>query len=74
VRWAGNADENSDSVVGGLPSGPALFSLAGSGGLTVYDAAYLALAIEWRAKLATADKALAAAARRRGILWRPTLR
>ncbi len=42
-------------------------SLAEPLGLTAYDAAYLAMAIEHHATLATADRELAAAARKRGI-------
>ncbi len=41
--------------------------LARAEGLTAYDAAYLELAIRRRLPLATRDKALAEAARRRGI-------
>ena len=42
-------------------------SLASRSGLTVYDAAYLDLAIELRADLATLDQKLIAAARSQGI-------
>ena len=41
--------------------------LARSEGLTIYDACYLELAIRRALPLATADKALMAAARRRGV-------
>jgi len=47
----------------------ALLSLADLERLRVYDAAYLSLALERRARLATLDAALSAVARRRGIAW-----
>jgi len=46
-----------------------LFDLADSERLSAYDAAYLALALDRRALLATSDGKLAAAARRRRCLW-----
>lgn len=46
-----------------------LFTLADREGLSIYDTAYLALALEQKALLATADRALARAARRNGVLW-----
>ncbi len=46
-----------------------LFGLADREGLSIYDTAYLALALEQKAMLATADRALARAARRNGVLW-----
>jgi len=51
-------------------SAATLFTLADREGLSIYDTAYLALALEQKAMLATADKALAAAARRNGVFWR----
>lgn len=42
-------------------------ALARTEGLTAYDAAYLELAVRRRLPLATRDKALAGAARRRGV-------
>jgi predicted nucleic acid-binding protein len=44
------------------------FGLAAHHGLTVYDAAYLQLAIFLEAELATRDKALARAAREEGLV------
>ena len=52
---------------GGTPL--ALAELAETEGLSAYDAAYLALATALSAPLATADRRLAAAARRRGLLY-----
>jgi len=51
-------------------SAATLFTLADREGLSIYDTAYLALALEQKAMLATADKALAAAARRNDVFWR----
>ncbi len=51
-------------------SAATLFTLADREGLSIYDTAYLALALEQKAMLATADKGLAAAARRNGVFWR----
>ena len=45
----------------------ASFELAAEFGLTVYDAAYLELALRREATLATADRALAAASRQAGV-------
>jgi predicted nucleic acid-binding protein len=45
----------------------ASFELATEYGLTVYDAAYLELALRLEAPLATADRALAEAARKAGV-------
>ncbi len=50
---------------------PDLVALAQAERLTAFDAGYLSLAIERRAALATSDGALAAAARRHGLLWEP---
>ncbi len=54
---------------GELPAAT-LFTLADRKGLSIYDTTYLALALERKAMLATADKALSRAARRNGVLWR----
>ena len=51
-------------------SAATLFTLADRESLSIYDTAYLALALEQKAMLATADKALAAAARRNGVFSR----
>lgn len=52
------------------PPGPAVMDLARRAGLTVYDAAYLELAMRRDLLLATADQRLAAAARAQGAgLW-----
>lgn len=48
--------------------------LAEAHALTVYDAAYLALALRERAQLATIDARLAAAAKKEGVLWKPARR
>ncbi|MER9618023.1 type II toxin-antitoxin system VapC family toxin [Mesorhizobium sp. M0207] len=45
----------------------AVLTLAASHGLSAYDAAYLALAIETELPLATLDRKLALAARRQGV-------
>jgi predicted nucleic acid-binding protein len=50
-------------------SWPSLLALADDEGLRVYDAVYLALALQRAARIATGDEALRAAARRRGIEW-----
>lgn len=47
-----------------------VFSLAGEYGLSVYDAAYLELAIRKGIPMATLDRALAAAADRCGVLMK----
>jgi len=51
----------------GVKSGSATLALAREFGLTVYDAAYLELAIRHRASLATVDAALVRAGRRSGL-------
>lgn len=48
-----------------------LLTLAEATGLTIYDATYLELAIRRALPLATADKALRAAARKRGVRLLP---
>ncbi len=53
---------------GGFPA-TTLFGLADREGLSIYDTAYLALALEQKAMLATADGALRRAARRNEVLW-----
>lgn len=72
-RTAENQCSLLESSVGNVrlmdPRPRAVFEIA-SGGLTFYDAAYVALAIEQDATLATADKKMAAAARRRGVAVR----
>lgn len=55
-----------------FPERDALFTLALREQLSLYDAAYLGAAIDHQAQLATADKALASAARRHGLLWAET--
>ena len=50
-----------------LPDEATVMTLARRHGLTVYDAAYLELALRERLPLATLDAALAAAARQEGI-------
>jgi predicted nucleic acid-binding protein len=47
----------------------ALFAIADADDLSIYDAAYLALAVEEDALLATEDTVLLRAAKRRGIEW-----
>lgn len=47
-----------------------IFELARHHELSIYDAAHLALALQEGAQLATGDRALAAAAREHGALWR----
>jgi predicted nucleic acid-binding protein len=54
-------------VVDPSPDGPGLLDLARKHGLTVYDAAYLELAMRRREPLATLDRKLAAAARAESI-------
>lgn len=49
------------------PQEPAILTLARSHRLTVYDTAYLELALRLRLPLATLDEALAAAARAEGV-------
>jgi predicted nucleic acid-binding protein len=51
-----------------------LFTLADEERLTVYDACYLALAIERGARLATTDSPLRKAARRHSLLWQSSAR
>ena len=51
----------------GAISGAATVALAREHGLTVYDAAYLEMALRHRAALATIDSALARAARSKGL-------
>ncbi|WP_352862828.1 hypothetical protein [Mesorhizobium sp. M1329] len=51
----------------GSGSDGAVLTLAGSHGLSAYDAAYLALAIETELPLATLDRKLALAARHQGV-------
>jgi predicted nucleic acid-binding protein len=48
---------------------PRAFTLARLANTTVYDALYLALAVELRAPLATLDKKLAAAAKTQDVLY-----
>lgn len=51
----------------GLPDEESTFAIARRHGLTIYDAAYLALAIEEQAPIATLDKSLRGAAIAEGI-------
>jgi predicted nucleic acid-binding protein len=51
----------------GIPDEAALMALARRHRLTVYDAAYLELALRERLSLATLDSSLAQAARREGV-------
>jgi predicted nucleic acid-binding protein len=53
------------------PDAAALFAVADTDGLSIYDAAYLAIALEEGALLATEDAAMKRAARRRGVDWKP---
>lgn len=53
-----------------FPGRDRLFNLAVAEQLSLYDAAYLAIASDLGALLATADRALASAAMRQGLLWR----
>ena len=57
------------SIVYEFPAAPDLFALADEASLSVYDALYLWLALKERAVLATADRSLASAAAKRGVLW-----
>ncbi len=51
----------------GAKSGTAILALAREQGLTLYDAAYLEMAVRYSAALATVDKALARAAKAVGV-------
>lgn len=54
------------------PDPQTILAAARTHGLTAYDAAYLALAMEKRCPLATVDAALAAAAKKAGCQWKPS--
>ncbi|HZZ00994.1 MAG TPA: type II toxin-antitoxin system VapC family toxin [Candidatus Baltobacteraceae bacterium] len=54
-----------------FPDPHAVLAAARTHGLTAYDAAYLALAMQQRCRLATVDVTLAAAAQKAGCEWRP---
>jgi predicted nucleic acid-binding protein len=56
---------------GGLPGLIETVALAARHRLTIYDAAYLQLALEVDGELATYDRALAVAATAEGIVVRP---
>lgn len=57
------------AIVDEFPSAPELFAVADEASLSVYDALYLWLALKERALVATADRSLASAAAKRGVLW-----
>jgi len=57
------------SIVHEFPSALELFAFADEASLSVYDALYLWLALKERALVATADRSLASAAAKRGVLW-----
>ena len=57
------------SIVHEFPAAAELFALADEANLSVYDALYLWLALKERAVVATADRSLALAAAKRGVLW-----
>jgi predicted nucleic acid-binding protein len=57
-------------IVDHEPERELLFSLADRSDLSIYDAAYLALAIDEGALLATGDAALARAANKNGAEWK----
>jgi len=54
------------------PSAADLFAVADRDRLSVYDACYLALALERKARVATADGPLRRAAQRHALLWSPS--
>ncbi|MGH9518032.1 MAG: type II toxin-antitoxin system VapC family toxin, partial [Terriglobales bacterium] len=54
-------------VIDTNPNGPAMIALARRHRLTVYDAAYLELALRTGFRLATLDRHLACAARAEGV-------
>jgi predicted nucleic acid-binding protein len=58
------------AVAGDQAPATVLFSVADKETLSIYDAAYLALALQQRARLATGDGGLARAAERNGVLWK----
>ena len=58
---------NTDLTIDSSPDEGALMALCRKHRLTVYDAAYLELALREQLPLATLDTALAAAARREGV-------
>jgi predicted nucleic acid-binding protein len=60
--------EQFNAVSFAVPDNGAVMDLARKHRLTVYDAAYLALAVQQRVPLATLDRALEAAARAEGVV------
>ena len=67
ARWAEKNGETYAIVLDQMPRSAFVLRLARKHGLSAYDALYLELALHKEADLATADRALAAAARAEGV-------